>query len=345
MSRRPAVAAPGRAHAPWVELGPDEPSRLAAGADAQAGKARLSAAHGHFGGCAAQQAMLARMTPPDGSTPSLRGRVALVTGANTGIGLVTARELARRGARVFLACRSAERGRHAADTIRAAVAEAEVDTLPLDLGDLDSVRDCARTFLALDLPLHLLVNNAGLAGTRGSTRSGFELAFGVAHVGHFLLTQCLVERVVRSSPARIVTVSSNAHFRATGIDWEAVRRPTRTRTGLPEYAVAKLANVLFATELGRRLFGTDVITSSLHPGVVASDVWRSVPWPIRPLIKLAMVSPDEGARTTLHCATSDEVAAQTGLYYDACRARPPSVLARDAALAAELWRRSEDWVR
>jgi retinol dehydrogenase-12 len=276
---------------------------------------------------------------------SLRGRVALVTGANTGIGLVTARELARRGARVFLACRSAERAQHAADTIRAALAHAEVDTLALDLGDLDSVRACARDFLSHDLPLHILVNNAGLAGTRGSTRSGFELAFGVAHVGHFLLTQCLVERIVRASPARIVTVSSNAHFRASGIDWDAVRRPTRTLTGLPEYSAAKLANVLFATELGRRLFGTGVITSSLHPGVVASDVWRAVPWPLRPLIKLAMISPDEGAATTLHCASSDEVAAQTGLYYDACKARPPSMLARDAALAAELWRRSEDWVR
>lgn len=285
------------------------------------------------------------MAPPDGSTASLRGRIALVTGANTGIGFVTARELARRGARVFIACRSAERAQQAADTIRAAVAAARVDTLQLDLGDLDSVRDCARSFLAHDLPLHLLVNNAGLAGSRGSTRSGFELAFGVAHVGHFLLTQCLVERLVRSAPARIVTVSSNAHFRSAAPDWEAVRKPTRTRTGLPEYAVAKLANVLFSTELGRRLSGTGVITSSLHPGVVASDVWRSVPWPLRPLIKLAMVSPDDGAKTTLYCATSDEAAAQTGLYYDTCRARPPSVLARDAALAAELWRHSENWVR
>lgn len=272
------------------------------------------------------------------------GRVALITGANTGIGRVTARELAMQGAHVFIACRSAERSRAVLDEIRVASGNAVVEMLALDLGDFDSIRHCAQTFLARGLPLHLLINNAGLAGARGLTRSGFELAFGVNHMGHFLLTQLLMERIRNSTPARIVTVASKAHYRAAGIDWNAVRLATQSRTGLPEYSVSKLANVLFSAELGRRLVGSGVSTQALHPGVVASDVWRSVPWPLRPLIKLAMISTEEGAATTLYCATSPQAGGETGLYYDSCRVKEPGKSAQDLALAADLWKRSEDWV-
>ena len=280
-----------------------------------------------------------------GSTHSLEGRVALITGANTGIGLVTARELARQGAQVFIACRSPDRASAALQQIRAAAADpGRVEALALDLGDFASVRACARDFLARNLPLHLLINNAGLAGTRGFTTSGFELAFGVNHMGHFLLTQLLLERLRASAPARIVTVASRAHTRTNGIDWDAVRRPTRTRTAIAEYAASKLANVWFSAELGRRLAGTGVHTYALHPGVVASDIWRSVPWPIRPLMTMRMITTEEGARTTLYCATSPEVAGQSGLYYDKCRERTPSTVGQDRAQALELWQRSEQWL-
>jgi retinol dehydrogenase 12 len=278
------------------------------------------------------------------ASQSLADRVALITGANTGIGFVTARELARLGAHVFIACRSAERGKAAVAELRAATGSDEVELLSLDLSDLASVQRCAQAFLARGLPLHLLINNAGLAGARGLTKSGFELAFGTNHVGHFLLTQLLLERIRSSAPARIVTVASKAHYRAKGIDWDAVRKPTKTLAALPEYAVSKLANVLFSAELGRRLAGTGVTTYSLHPGVVASDVWRSVPWPLSSLIKLAMLSTDEGAATTLYCATSAEAGAQTGLYYDKCLAQAPGKAAQDSALATELWQRSEAWL-
>ena len=142
------------------------------------------------------------------------------------------------------------------------------------------------------------------------------------------------------------TFISGAGLRSTdgGIDWEAVRRPTASLTGWPEYQVSKLANVLFSAELARRLAGSGVTTGAVHPGVVASDIWRSVPWPIRPLIKLRMISSEDGARTTLHCATSAEAATQSGLYYDACRPRTPSERARDETLARELWSRTERWV-
>ena len=280
------------------------------------------------------------MADTEPSSPA--GRVALVTGANTGIGRVTALELARAGMHVFLACRTEARTRPVLDEIAAAGGKA--DWLPLDLADFDSVRDCARRFLALDRPLHLLVNNAGLAGARGLTKSGFELAFGVNHMGHFLLTRMLQDRMRQSAPARIVTVSSRAHRRVGCIDWEALRRPTASRVGLKEYGVSKLANLLFSAELGRRLQGSGVTSYSLHPGVIASDIWRGVPWPLRALLRLAMISTEEGARTTLHCALSPSVAGETGLYYNDCRAIAPTAVGQDRALAEELWRRSEGWV-
>ena len=270
-------------------------------------------------------------------------RVALVTGANTGIGRVTARELALQGMHVFVACRSPERTQPLLDEIRAVAPAAKVEWLALDLADFGSVRHCAQTFLERGLPLNLLVNNAGIAAARGLTKDGFELAFGINHMGHFLLTQLLLERIKTSAPARIVTVASRAHYRASGIDFEAVRQTSKTLTGLAEYQVSKLANVLFSAELARRLQGSGVTTYALHPGVVATDVWRSVPAPLRGLVKLFLISPQQGAATTLHCATSPDLALQTGLYYDQCRSKFPSRMAQDPRLAAELWASSEGW--
>ncbi len=279
------------------------------------------------------------------TTEPLLGRVALITGANTGIGLVTARELKQRGAHVFIACRSEARAQAVLMAINKASGRVPAEFLPLDLGDFDSIRRCAQQFLARRIPLHLLINNAGLAGSRGLTPSGFELAFGTNHVGHFLLTQLLVAHIRKSAPARIITVASRAHTRVSGIDWDAVRKPTKTLTGIHEYGVSKLANVLFSYELGRRLHGSGVHTYSLHPGVVASDVWRSVPWPVRALLKLNMISPEQGAATSLYCAISAEAGQETGQYYDKCRAKDVSKAGRNTLLAAELWQRSEDWVR
>lgn len=229
------------------------------------------------------------------------------------------------------------------DEIAAKAGGSAAEFLPLDLADLGSVRACAEEFLRAGEPLHGLINNAGLAGQRGMTASGFELAFGTNYVGPFLLTALLLDRLRESAPARIVNVSSIGHYRAPGIDYEAVRQPTKSFTGLPEYAVSKLANVLHAQDLARRLEGTGVTTYSLHPGAIASDVWRRVPWPIRPIIKRNMGSPAEGARTSLYCATAPELADESGHYYDDCRRTDPSAVATPA-LAAELWDRSTAWV-
>jgi NAD(P)-dependent dehydrogenase (short-subunit alcohol dehydrogenase family) len=269
------------------------------------------------------------------------GKLAVVTGANTGIGRVTAIELARRGARVVLACRSEERAAPVLAEIARAGGQAEL--LRLDLADLASTRAAAEALLARQEPIPLLVNNAGLAGAHGLTKDGFEITFGTNHLGPYLFTRLLLPAIERAPEARVVNVASRGHYRAKGIAWDDVRRPTRTTTGFPEYCVSKLANVLFSAELARRAKG-HVRTYSLHPGAVATDVWREVPWGVRHVLKLFLISNEAGARTQIWCATSDDVAGQTGLYYDSCRVKTPSALARDPALARELWERSEAWV-
>lgn len=273
----------------------------------------------------------------------LSDKVYIVTGANTGIGKVTALELARRGGRVFLACRSESKTAPVLEEIRKEVPGAQVEFLALDLADLASVRAAAKEFLDKKLPLHGLINNAGLAGSRGLTKDGFELTFGTNHLGPFLFTTLLLDTLKASAPARIVNVASEAHYSAKGIDWDAQQKKTATTTALREYAVSKLANVLFTKELARRLEGTGVTTYALHPGVVATDVWRRVPPPFRWVVKMFMLTPEKGAKTTLYCATSPDVAKDSGKFYEKSKEKKPSTLSDDTALAAELWRRSEEW--
>lgn len=271
-------------------------------------------------------------------------RVALITGANVGIGRVTALELARAGVQVVIAGRSLPRTQAVLDAIGAIEGALPAHFLPLDLASLDSVRACAAAFAKLGLPLHILVNNAGVAGARGLTQDGFEVAFGVNHLGHFLLTQLLLPHLQAAAPARIVTVASRAHKRAPGIDWAALHQPTRSLTGVREYAVSKLANVLFSAELARQLQGSGVSTYALHPGVVDTEIWRALPAWARPLLRLrGLLSAEEGARTTLHCAMTAPQN-ESGLYYADSRPVQPAPLGQDADLARELWQRSQAWV-
>ena len=269
------------------------------------------------------------------------GRTFLVTGGNTGIGRETAAVLAREGGRVYIACRSAAAGESAVAGIKAATGSETVWLLPLDLASLASVRSSAAAFLKQDEPLHVLVNNAGVGGQRGLTEDGFELHFGVNHLGHFALTSLLLERLKTSGPgARIVNVSSEAHYDAPGVDFDALRRRTRSITGLREYSVSKLCNVLFTQELSRRV--PSVSAYAVHPGVVASDIWRRVPWPARTMITRRMLTVDQGALTSVHCATSPAVAGESGLFYDKCQVREPSSLATPE-LGELLWKRSAEW--
>ena len=255
--------------------------------------------------------------------------------------------LGRRGATLSLAGRSSEATQSVVREIRDG-GNAAVGFFPLLLDDLSSVRGCAEAFLATGASLDVLINNAGIAGQRGITRDGFERTFGINHLGHFLLTQLLEPRLIASArgkaePGRIVNVSSIAHYDARQVNWDALRRETRSRTGLLEYRVSKLCNVLHARSLSLRHSANNLHSYSLHPGVIASQIWREVPWPLRPLIKSFMKTPEQGAETGLFCATSRQAAGETGLYYDTCRAVEPSPLASDTALAEELFARSLRW--
>ena len=285
------------------------------------------------------------MSSPSAALPRQDDRTIIVTGANTGIGRVTATELARAGAHVVLACRSEERAAPVIRAIQRAHGEQSASFLALDLASLAHVRDAAKRFLDTGRPLHVLINNAGLAGVHGRTEDGFELTFGVNHLGPFLFTMLLREAMTGRPDARVVNVASRAHQRIDALDLEAVTGATITRTGFPEYCASKLANVLFSSEWARRTAHIEGAPHSyaLHPGVVASDVWRHVPWPIRSVMKLFMITNEQGAQTSLHCATSPEVSEDNGLYYVKSRAKRPAALARDTQLARALWDRSLEW--
>jgi retinol dehydrogenase 12 len=267
--------------------------------------------------------------------PPMQGNVVVITGANIGIGREVARALHARGAQLRLLVRSLDKVAPLLAELPGAVA------IACDLGNLASVRTAAEALLARDEPLHVLVNNAGVGGQRGVTSDGLELHFGVNHLGHFLLTNLLLERII-ASKARIVHVASGSHYKATAIDWAALERPTGSLTGMPEYAVSKLCNVLFSNALARRLDGTGVTSVALNPGRVATNIWQRMPWPIRPLFKLTMLSSADGAYSTIRAATDLPC---NGCYIDAeANVRTPNPLALDVALADELWRRSDQLV-
>lgn len=274
----------------------------------------------------------------------MKGKTVVVTGANAGIGKVTARELARAGARVIVACRNVDKASAAMAEIRAEVPTADLDVVALDLGSFDSIRRAAAEIAQKAPVIDVLVNNAGLAGQRGLTSDGFELTFGTNHLGPYLLTRLLLPNVQAAGKARIVNVASRAHYRSGALEWSRQRKTTATPTGFPEYCVSKLANVLFSRELAHKLEGSGVDVYALHPGVVASEIWREVPGIFRGIMKAFMITVDEGARTSLYCATSPEAAGRTGLYWDKCKPRQPSRDALSDPLAVELWRRSAEWV-
>jgi NAD(P)-dependent dehydrogenase (short-subunit alcohol dehydrogenase family) len=277
------------------------------------------------------------------SNGDLEGRTYVVTGANTGIGLATVEGLARRGGRVVLACRSAARTQPVIDRLRATTGTDALEHLPLDLADLASVREAAATLRERGDPIDVLVANAGVAGQRGQTAQGFELAFGINHLGHFLFVTELLDLLRAAAPSRVVVVSSESHQAAEGLDVAALRRPTRSITGMREYERSKLANVVFAQELARRVPADEVAVLALHPGVIASDIWRRIPWPVRPLMTARMRSTEDGAQTSLWCATTAELEGQSGGYYTDCAPKEPSSVATPE-LGAWLWARSEEWV-
>lgn len=270
------------------------------------------------------------------------GKVALITGGNSGLGAAAARELALKGYHLFLACRDSVKTQEVINSItQSCGGYTQIEFIQLDLSDFQSIRSCAKEFLNRGLPLDLLLANAGLAGSKGKSHSGFELTFGVCHLGHFLLTQLLLPALTQSEQARVVVVSSNAHRYAPKIDWERLHRKTSSFAGLKEYAVAKLCNILFVRQLSKQLHGTTVSAYCVHPGVVATNVWRTLPKWIQPSVKKFMLTPEQGAKTLVYCATADPESLQSGGYYVACGVVQPSKQATDWDFAEALWHFSE----
>lgn len=267
------------------------------------------------------------MCSPELFQRNLRGRRVIVTGANSGIGFVTAKQLAKQGASVTLACRNETEGQARADRIRSEAPEADVEVRRLDLGNLDSVRSFAAGYLADHDSLHILINNAGIMNTpHAKTVDGFETQIGVNHLGHFLLTELLLDTLKKSAPSRIVVVSSCYHDKAMGregtVDLDDLHFDNRKYDGWSSYAQSKLANVLHARDLATRLTGTGVTAVSVHPGWVRTRLIRnSMPlwmqdYVMRPVMSMmGMVEPWEGAQTSLYAALAPEVEEHPGAYY------------------------------
>jgi NAD(P)-dependent dehydrogenase (short-subunit alcohol dehydrogenase family) len=267
------------------------------------------------------------MCPESLLKTDLSNRTIVVTGGNSGIGLETVRQLARQGARVVLACRRVAEGERAKESLMSGGLRGSIEVRKLDLADLDSVRDFAKSLLESHPVLHGLVNNAGIMNTPfGRTKNGFELQFGTNHLGHFLLTELLLPALRAGAPSRIVIVSSCFHDKAFGregrIDFEDLGFEHRKYDGWVAYAQSKLANLLHARELGRRLQGSGITVASVHPGWVRSNlIQHSMPlWMqntlLRPVLRLAgMIEPFEGAQSTLYALLSPEVEKLSGSYF------------------------------
>ena len=208
------------------------------------------------------------------SQAKLDGKTVIITGANTGIGLETAVDLAKRNARVILACRSVERGETAAVEVRKRSGNDNVVFVQLDLASLDSVRECAAKILEEEPRIDILINNAGIMGLpeRQLTQDGFEMQFGVNHLGHFLLTNLLIDRIKEVPSARIVNVSSKAHS-GGNLDFDNLNSE-KSYIHWVAYGTSKLANILFTRSLAKRLEGTRITANSLHPGVIMTELGR-----------------------------------------------------------------------
>jgi NAD(P)-dependent dehydrogenase (short-subunit alcohol dehydrogenase family) len=285
----------------------------------------------------------------------LSGKVAMVTGASTGLGLETARALAAAGAHVILAVRTDDKGETSRTKILETVPAASLEHVLLDLGSLESVRTCASTILARHDRIDLLINNAGVMFTPfDHTTDGFELQFGTNHIGHFLLTNLLVPAVLAAAPARIVNLSSAAH-QSSDVDLDDPNFERRPYDKFVSYGRSKTANVLFSVELERRLAAKGVHSYAVHPGMIATELSRHMTkddmYALRDRAKRGpsgglpgLKSLEAGAATTVWAATAPELASTGGVYLVDCQIAEPAAWALDTVSAARLWALSEDLV-
>ncbi|KAM9839678.1 retinol dehydrogenase 12-like [Aulostomus maculatus] len=273
------------------------------------------------------------------SEERLDGKTVIVTGANTGIGKETARDLAARGARIIMACRDLERAEEARSEILEDTGNENVVIRKLDLSDTRSIRAFAERINKEEKQVNILINNAGIMMCPYSkTVDGFEMQLGVNHLGHFLLTYLLLDLIKWSVPARIIVVASVAHT-WTGLRLDDINSDSSYDT-MKAYGQSKLANVLFARSLAKHLKGTGVSVFSLHPGVVQSDLWRHQHQCIQVAVKIFRIftkTTVEGAQTTIYCAVQPGLEGQSGGYFSDCAPASCSRMASDDDLAQKLW--------
>jgi NAD(P)-dependent dehydrogenase (short-subunit alcohol dehydrogenase family) len=284
---------------------------------------------------------------------AVHGATVVITGGNSGIGKEAAVALAEMGAHVAITARNPDKGEAARTDIveRSGALANDVEVVPLDLASLASIRATADDLLDRFPRIDVLVNNAGgTLSTRRVTEDGFEMTFGVNHLGHFLLTNLLLDRIKASAPARIITVASGAHLGArSGLDWEDLQCERSRYRGFQQYCRSKLANVMFAAELARRLDGTHVTSNSMHPGYVRTNFARegdtgAMGWLSHWFGRPFSIDPTRGADTIVYLASSPDVEGVTGQYFYKRAIGKTSSHANDEAAAKRLWEVSEQLV-
>lgn len=287
------------------------------------------------------------------STARLDGKVVIITGANTGIGKETVKDLAQRGAKVYLGCRSLEKAKHAVEDIQreTGIGADRMPIIHLDLASLKSVREFVKQFRQKENKLDILINNAGVMWVpEGKTEDGFETTFGVNHLGHFLLTHLLMDHLAAVPKSRVISVSSYGHvFGSMQFD-DLMYEKSFSR--FATYAQSKLANILFTRELAKRLKGTGITTYALHPGAVTTDLQREVPFidtwigtVLRILAWPFWKDARQGAQTTICCAVDENLANESGKYYSDCVEKETTEEAKDDVAAKKLWDISVDLVK
>lgn len=279
-----------------------------------------------------------------------RNSVVIVSGANAGMGKATSIELAKTGATIVMLCRNRERGEKAVSEVRALTGNNSVELMLCDLGSLKSIEDFCRDFKSKYSRLHVLVNNAGVIHrNRHETVDGYEATFGVNYLGHFLLTNRLLDLLIASAPSRIINLTSSEHRKGI-IDFEDINL-TKSYSLKRAYRQSKLANVLFTYELAERLRGTGVTANCVHPGIIHTGMTikfcidggygKIVAWIMRPFFR----PPERGAETAVYLAISPEVEGVTGKYYYQKKPIASSERSYDRKLAKKLWNLSEKMTR
>nr|XP_022918205.1 retinol dehydrogenase 14 [Onthophagus taurus] len=282
------------------------------------------------------------------SNRKMNGKTVIITGATGGIGKETARDIAKRGAKLILACRNIENAEKVKDELIESTGNENIIVKKLDISSLKSVREFAKDINSTENRLDVLIHNAGTAESKTKvTEDGLELTMATNHFGPFLLTHLLIDLLKRSGPSRIVIVASEL-YRLAKVTTNNLN-PINSYFPLFLYYVSKYANIYFTRELARRLEGTNVTANCLHPGMIDSGIWRNVPiplnWGMMLIVKGFFKTPVQGCQTSVFLAASEEVEGVNGKYFMDCKERGLSAAAMDMGKAKKIWEESEKLVK